>query len=598
MPEFREPVTIQPKKTGTAPAEELLRELEREKRARLEAVEEAEKHKRLAEVLNRMAKVMASEANLDILLQNLLEIFVDVTHVDFVVIRLREGNRLRSRASVGLTEEVAAGFSIPIDEGWTARMAAESGPILIPSPLTDSSADAGLTSPFIRKKDPKALYGIGLRDGDRVLGVVFMGTLKDHEFSGEEKQLLGAMATRATAAIIRHSTHEVLQKAVRSRDEMLAVIAHDLRNPVSVIAMAAQALMKRVPDISTRRPVERIVRAARRADRLIQDLLEVNAIEEGRFAIDARRLDITDVILAALESQQSLAASSSIIIAPDIMPDLPPARGDEVRLLEVLENLIGNAIKFTPAGGTVTVGAARQADVIEICVRDTGEGISPEQIPHLFDRFWQATKTDRRGTGLGLTICKAIVEAHGGRTRAESTQGMGTNISFTVPVASFSDGLQTEITEIANILLVDDRTENLMSLKAILERPEYRLITAGSGEEALGLALRTRFSVALIDVAMPGMNGLEVAVHLKELERSRDIPIIFITAFGDDPEEVHRAYSAGGADYLVKPLDPEIVRKKVAVFAALSRRRFGNEPQTVDGDEAPDGEYNGSDGNS
>jgi CheY-like chemotaxis protein len=125
---------------------------------------------------------------------------------------------------------------------------------------------------------------------------------------------------------------------------------------------------------------------------------------------------------------------------------------------------------------------------------------------------------------------------------------------------------------VANILLVDDRPENLVSLEAILERPDYRLVKATTGEEALRLALRERFSVALIDIAMPGMDGLEVAVHMKELERSRDTPIIFITAFGDDPEEIHRAYSAGGADYLVKPLDAEIVRKKVAVFVDLSRR--------------------------
>jgi CheY-like chemotaxis protein len=127
--------------------------------------------------------------------------------------------------------------------------------------------------------------------------------------------------------------------------------------------------------------------------------------------------------------------------------------------------------------------------------------------------------------------------------------------------------------DVANVLLVDDRSENLLALQAILERPEYRLVTAKSGQEALALVLRERFAVALVDIAMPGMTGLEVATHLKELDRSRDIPIIFVTAFGDDPEEIHRAYSAGGADYLVKPLDPEIVRKKVAVFVDLSRRQ-------------------------
>jgi CheY-like chemotaxis protein len=344
-----------------------------------------------------------------------------------------------------------------------------------------------------------------------------------------------------------------------------------LRNPLNVISAAANSLHHRLPDSLTRRPVERIMRAAQRAEHLIRDLLDISAIEGGHFSIEKQRIDTTSMLLAAIESQQGLAASASVILASDLSPDLPPVEADEERILEVLENLVGNAVKFTMAGGTVTVGAAARSDELLLWVKDNGPGIAAELLPHLFDRFWQASKRDRRGAGLGLTICRAIAEAHGGRIWAESTLGEGTTVYFTIPAGGRAR--QPQPTSVANILLVDDRPENLLSLKAILERPDYRLVTASSGEEALSLALRQPFAVALIDVAMPGMDGLEVAVHMKELERSRDIPIIFITAFGDDPQEIHRAYSAGGADYLVKPLDTEIVRKKVAVFVDLSRRR-------------------------
>jgi CheY-like chemotaxis protein len=254
-----------------------------------------------------------------------------------------------------------------------------------------------------------------------------------------------------------------------------------------------------------------------------------------------------------------------VITATDLSPELPPIDADEERLLEVLENLIGNAIKFTASGGTITVGASREADDIKIWVEDNGSGIPTQHLPHIFDRFWQAKRADRRGTGLGLTICKGIVQAHEGRIWAESTEGKGTKVSFTLPAEASPDSRH-------QAQRVDDRPENLLALESILERKDYRLVTADSGEKALRLALREQFAVALIDIAMPGMNGLEVASHLKELERSRDIPIIFVTAFGDDPEEIHRAYAAGGADYLVKPLDAEIVKKKVAVFVDLSRR--------------------------
>jgi CheY-like chemotaxis protein len=233
----------------------------------------------------------------------------------------------------------------------------------------------------------------------------------------------------------------------------------------------------------------------------------------------------------------------------------------------------------------VTVGAARTHDPawVVFSVRDNGPGIAEEHLPRVFDRFYQALSSDRRGSGLGLAICKAIVEAHGGRIWAESDPGKGAAFFFTLATAGDPMEQAPLPVEPSPILLVDDKPENLTALAAILDRPDYRLVTATSGEEALRLALRDRFAVALIDVAMPRMNGFEVATHLKTLERSRHIPIIFITAFGEDPAEIHRAYAAGGADYLVKPLDPEIVRKKVAVFVELSRKRQDLEPSAHPG---------------
>ena len=373
----------------------------------------------------------------------------------------------------------------------------------------------------------------------------------------------------------RHLKEE-LEDAVRNRDAVLSVVAHDLRNPLNIISLAANTLLPQLPDGATRRTAQRIVRSAQRADRMIRDLLAISAIETGRFAIDARSVETAELILGALESQYSLAAAASVIVAADVSPELPPLHADEQRLLDVLENLIGNSVKFTAPGGAITVGASRRGAEVLIWVKDSGSGIEAEQLPHIFDRFWQAKKKERRGIGLGLSICKATVEAHGGKIWAESAVGVGTTIFFTVPAAAASQP-RTEAIELVKVLLVDDRPENLIALQAILERPDYQLVTAKSGEEALALALRERFAVALMDIAMPGMNGLEVAIHLKELERSRDIPIIFVTAFGDDPEEIHRAYSSGAADYLVKPLDPEIVRKKVAVFVDLSRRQWRNE---------------------
>jgi CheY-like chemotaxis protein len=362
-----------------------------------------------------------------------------------------------------------------------------------------------------------------------------------------------------------------LEEAIRARDDLLSIIAHDLRNPLHVITLSANALLESSP-VAERRPLDRILRSASRAQRMLRDLLAIGALETGNLSFDMKRVDTSRVLLSTVESHQDVAAEASIILSSDLSPSLPAVRGDEERLLEMLENLVANAVKFTPPGGTVSVGAGARGDQVLMWVRDTGAGITPEQLPHIFDRFWQAKKKERRGLGLGLSICRAIVRAHDGLIWAESAVGFGTTVFVSLP-ADIEVPVRPNGAGVANILLVDDRPENLVSLKAILDRPDYRLVMANSGKEALAYAAREHFAVALIDIAMPDMDGFEVARRFRELEGGADTPVIFVTAFGNDPEEIHRAYAAGGADYLVKPLDSVVVRRKVAVFVELGRRR-------------------------
>lgn len=515
-----------------------------------------------AQCLEALLTAIVESGSLETLAERGLVLLRDSAGAQSGAVWYRDDDGLRRVAATGLPDDAS------LEPAPEDPLFAEREPQLLEGDRVPGwcapLADAVLALPLVRREMVGGLVLLGLRD-PAALGA-------------DQRALLERAVRHLAGALEQQVERAALQRGLRSRDEVLGIVAHDLRNPLNVIAAASSSLHQRLPDLLSRRPIERIMRAAQRAEHLIRDLLDISAIETGQFSIEKRQLDTTNIILQAIESQQGLAASSSVILASDLSPDLPWIEADEERLLEVLENLLGNAVKFTMAGGTVTVGAAPRDGELLIWVKDNGPGIAKEHLPRLFDRFWQATKADRRGTGLGLTICRAIVEAHGGKIWAESELGNGTTMFFTLP--SHGRAPKRGGTQPANILLVDDRPENLLSLRVILERPDYRLVTATSGEEALSLALRESFAVALIDVAMPGMDGLEVAIHMKELERSRDIPIIFITAFGDDPQEVHRAYSAGGADYLVKPLDAEIVRKKVAVFVELSRRRYENARRT------------------
>jgi signal transduction histidine kinase/ActR/RegA family two-component response regulator len=541
-------------------------------RAQLRTLLEEDGAQHYAAALERLLDASAGSSDANELLAKVLKLLAGVARADIGVALLHDGDVLVARASVGSAPEHwkpgadgAPQLSLSPREAFEGRMP-RSGDVF---PLREPAK-------ILKEQRPECLLCVPLQQGLEPLGAIYLGAFADWQPQAEQTRLLALLAPFCASALQKQAAYDGLQRDVHARDDVMGVVAHDLQNPLNVISMAANMLLQRVPEQSARRPIERIVRSVQRATRLLRDLLDVSAIEEGHFAVERRRLDPTALILSALESQQSLAADASVITATDLSPSLPTIEADEERLLEVLENLIGNAIKFTNPGGTITVGACCEGGEIKIWVADNGSGIPAQQLPHIFDRFWQAKRADRRGTGLGLTICKGIVEAHDGRIWAESDLGKGTCLYFTLPAADAPDS-RYQASNVANILLVDDRPENLLALQTILERPDYRLVKAESGEKALRLALREQFAVALIDIAMPGMNGLEVATHLKELERSRDIPIIFVTAFGDDPEEIHRAYAAGGADYLVKPLDAEIVKKKVAVFVDLSRRRGPSE---------------------
>ena len=231
-----------------------------------------------------------------------------------------------------------------------------------------------------------------------------------------------------------------LRRALQARDEVLGIVAHDLRNPLSAISLQAAALGRGGPELerSNQQAAERISRAANRMDRLIQDLLDVTRVEAGALRLQCSPLSVRDLVIEAVTAQRSLADSSGRRLELDLdREEFPEVWGDRNRLLRVFENLIGNAIKFTEAGGRVTVGAATREGEVVFRVSDTGCGVSPENLPHVFDRFWQAAEhAGRLGAGLGLPITKGIVEAHGGRIWVESTLGRGSTFFFAIPAAT------------------------------------------------------------------------------------------------------------------------------------------------------------------
>jgi PAS domain S-box-containing protein len=287
----------------------------------------------------------------------------------------------------------------------------------------------------LRALEPTSIIAVPLVAHGRLLGAIaLVASVSSRPFGPEDLRLAQELATRAALAIESARLYTVAQRAIQARDDVLGIVAHDLRNPLYSINLQADLL--RDGDDRQRKAGDAIQRSVARMNRLIQDILDVTQLEAGQLAVERQRVSTTQILLDIVDAQRRLADAKGIALLLEIPPDLPEVWADRDRLLQICENLIGNALKFT-RHGSVTIGATPRNDEVLFWVKDTGLGIPAEALPHLFDRFWQAgTATDKRqGAGLGLAIVKGLVEAHDGKIWAESTLGSGSCFYFAIPRA-------------------------------------------------------------------------------------------------------------------------------------------------------------------
>jgi signal transduction histidine kinase len=296
---------------------------------------------------------------------------------------------------------------------------------------------------LLRELAPTSLIIIPLKARGRVLGSLLLATARDsgRRYIDRDVVIAKEVARRAALAVDRALLYRAAAQAARARDEMVALVSHDLKSPLASIQMIVDYLLEDlVPDDAghqqTRKQLHAIHRSAERTYRLIHDLLDVAAIEAGQLAVRRSPLAVDGLITDAVDLLRPLAAAKRIALATDVSPGLPKVVADHERMLQVFSNIGGNAVKFTPDGGRIEIRATMRDTVVEFEVRDTGPGIAADNLPHVFDRFWQAKNARRAGSGLGLAIAKGIVEAHNGRIRAESELGRGSSFSFTLPVAT------------------------------------------------------------------------------------------------------------------------------------------------------------------
>ncbi len=260
-------------------------------------------------------------------------------------------------------------------------------------------------------------------------------------YESDDLALAHDLATRAALAMDSARLYREAQRAIRARDDVLAVVSHDLGNPLSAIRIGTTLLLRHLPreELGTAgwKHLEGIRQSAEQMERLIHNLLEVKRLEAGHLPLERRGHRVASLVAAAVEALGPVAGARSIALDAQVPDDAPPVLADRDRVDQVFSNLIGNAIKFTPEGGRITVEVAPDGTEVRFAVVDTGIGIAADSLPHVFDRFWQARRPrpEGHGIGLGLAIVRGIVEAHGGRVWVESQEGLGTTFYFTLPIA-------------------------------------------------------------------------------------------------------------------------------------------------------------------
>ena len=366
----------------------------------------------------------------------------------------------------------------------------------------------------------------------------------------------------------RQAAMLALREADRRKDEFLAMLAHELRNPLAPVLAAVEILKSDDPAIRERARTM-VGRQVRHLARLVDDLLEVSRITQSKVVLKPVVVTVREVVDAALETVKPLvdAARVDLGIEP-IAPDLH-IEADPVRLTQVVGNLLNNAIKFTPPGGKVRVGAHADESSVEIVVTDEGAGIAADVLPHVFDLFTQGERSLERtqgGLGIGLSLVKGLVEMHGGTVSAHS-EGPGRGSRFVVrlpatlrraaPVRAAASPPAGDRPQ--RILVVEDNLDAAEAMQMLLAADGHQVTVVNDGAAALATARRLEPETILLDIGLPGVNGYDLAAQLRADPQTRAARLIAVSGYGQQ-RDVERSSAAGFDLHLVKPVDPSRLR--------------------------------------
>ncbi len=358
-----------------------------------------------------------------------------------------------------------------------------------------------------------------------------------------------------------------LEEAQRQTNEFLATLAHELRNPLAPIRSAVSLMQMGGLSDSMREWYGTVIdRQVTHLTRLVEDLLDVSRITSGKIVLQKEPLDLAPVVESAVDSCRPLIEARKHALEIQLPAEPLRIEGDPTRLSQILVNLLNNAAKYTPEGGTILLSADREGRQVAIRVRDTGLGIPAELLPRIFDLFTQGDRSPERvegGLGIGLALVRRLVEMHGGSVEAYSAGlGCGSELAVRLPLLDLprevppgSDAAPLQHAGPRRVLVIDDNRDAAEIMTVLLELWGHEVRIAYDGPDALGVAAEFRPDAALLDIGLPGMSGFEVAQRLRELPGWDRVMLVAVTGYGQD-EDRRRSREAGFDHHLTKPVEP------------------------------------------
>lgn len=405
---------------------------------------------------------------------------------------------------------------------------------------------------------------------------------------GPHGQFLGYVGVSPDVTAVVEA-QEALRQADERKDQFVATLAHELRNPLAPIRVAAEMLTLPLDERRLSLSREVIQRQVTHMARLLDDLLDVARIKRGKLQLRKQPVELATIVDTAVEAVQPLIEARAHSLVVDLAPELPTLYADPVRLAQVLSNLLTNAAKYTDSPGRITLAARVSGDALRISVKDNGIGLSPSTVAHIFEMFSQGHNDGGRaegGLGIGLALVKGIVDLHGGDIEAFS-DGPGFGSEFAVTLPCRASGARPVTPPAApkplstaarrRVLIADDNEDTANTLAMLLQMAGHEVCTAHGGQAAVKLAGSFRPEIALLDIGMPDVDGYEVAKSVRETPWGQDILLVALTGWAQEDDK-RRAWAAGFDHHLTKPVDPHDLDALLSVGRRSPPRSLANGP--------------------